>query len=279
MASAKSRVKRTSSETGAPRAGGAWVSWEPASGRELANAIAEVARQLRMAGIPPPKGQEFFGLDLDMPYEGEVLEVLGSQGIFRKYELALEIESGLGGRARWAAEVFGCRVVGVESTPAKVVVATELSRSRFAHSVSFVCGRRSALPVASGKFTHAWWLVAEECEEAPAIFGEVHRSLRDGGCFAVVLPNESEERVLRWAEGLKRAGFERVEVRSYGWDLPGERWRLAARRLTKYLHSRERELGAWRYWVGSTRATKPGFGLVLFARRRPALLGKRDPNG
>lgn len=271
MASEGGGVKRTGSETGDGQVVSPPLACEREEARGLAAAIAEVARQLRQAGIPPPRGQEFFGLDLDMPYEIGALELLGSQGIFRKYEFALEIESGLGGRARWAAETFGCRVVGVECTPAKAIVAVELARRSQVAGVSFVCARASSLPVASGKFTHVWWLGARETGEAAAILAEAHRALRDGGYFAIVVPGAGEDLATCWRERLAAAGFERVQARAWATDVPGERWRLAARRLSEYLHGRERELQAWRSWVSRVRPIQPRSGVVLFARRRPKL--------
>jgi len=93
----------------------------------LVTAIIDVTRELARS-VPPPRGAPYFYLDAEVTYDFRVLDALCARGIFRKYEFALDIGSGLGGRARWLAARSGCRIVGVDPRPSAVVAATTLNR-------------------------------------------------------------------------------------------------------------------------------------------------------
>jgi SAM-dependent methyltransferase len=238
---------------------------------ELGAAVIEVCRELKFAGTPPPRGSFFFGLDHDMPYDVSALQLLGTQGIFRKYERVLEVGCGLGGRARWAAEMFGCRVVGIESDPVKARLAALWTRASGASGVTVGCADLGALPVRSGAFTHAWWLVGDSLEIGhEGVMAEVHRVLRDGGYFALVLPFAGEHQGAVWCERLTNAGFQRQDIRRVLAPAAGEIVRLAEARLTEYARTHELAPQMWRQLVG-VRAEEPLPVLTIFARRAPVV--------
>src|SRR5438445_6817933 len=102
--------------------------------------IIDVTRDLART-VPPPRGAPYFCLDSEVPYDLRVLDAFCSRGIFRKYELALELGSGLGGRARWLAARSGCRIVGIDPRPQTVAAAVLLNRrARMDDQVTFCVG-------------------------------------------------------------------------------------------------------------------------------------------
>src|SRR5207244_721205 len=62
------------------------------------------------ASTPPPRGLPYLGLEPASGTGFHLLDALSARGIFRKYELVLEVGAGLGGRARWLAARSGCAV-------------------------------------------------------------------------------------------------------------------------------------------------------------------------
>jgi ubiquinone/menaquinone biosynthesis C-methylase UbiE len=99
----------------------------------------------------------------------------------------LDIGSGLGGPSRYLAAKFGCRVQGVDLSPAFVEAATYLAqRAGLADKVTYDCANALALPYASESFDVAWTQhVAMNIGDRARLYGEVRRVLRPGGRFAI----------------------------------------------------------------------------------------------
>ncbi len=230
----------------------------------LARKVFELSRSLR-AELPIPRGAQFYGLDHDMPYPVEVLQVLSAQGIFRKYEFVLELESGFGGRARWAARQFGCQVLGVEPDEKAAQVAQALGKYAGELSQAVFCrGGLEALPFRSGAFTHVWWLWPRSAVEPRKCLREAHRVLRDGGYFAWVVGWEGE--ASRQAERqLREVGFVITEKRRLEVGRPNPWFALARRRFEQAI----REVPELHnVWSGRVQEWVEGACLaLLFARR------------
>jgi SAM-dependent methyltransferase len=151
----------------------------------LAMAIVAVARDLART-VPPPRGAPYFCLDSDAPYDLKVLENFSERGIFRKYEFALDLGSGLGGRARWLAARSGCRILGVDPRPATVAAAMVLNRRvHMEEQVAFQVGRFDYLPLQPRVFTHVWMADLPDAARSVGTCGEAFRVLRPGGHMAM----------------------------------------------------------------------------------------------
>lgn len=99
----------------------------------------------------------------------------------------IDIGSGIGGPARYLAATYGCRVTGVDLTPAFVETATALTRlTRLADKVDFRVGSALALPFPDASFDLAWSQnVAMNIEDRAAWYAEIRRVLRPGGRLAI----------------------------------------------------------------------------------------------
>lgn len=182
-----------------------------------ARIIVETARRLRHR-TPPLRGTPYFGLDAGVSYAFESFEELSATGIFRKYELVLEINSGLGGRARWLSTRLGCRVVGLEGSSEVAAVGSFLDRqASLDHQVTFAAGSPDALPFANQAFTHLWWLDCspEECSEARLV--SALRVVRSGGHLALRCRDDGCLDGERLRARVMRAGFTDVEVVHRPW--------------------------------------------------------------
>jgi SAM-dependent methyltransferase len=178
----------------------------------LATMIVEVARDLART-MPPPRGAPYFCLDTDVPYDLRVFDALSARGIFRKYEFALEIGCGLGGRARWLAARSSCRVVGVDARSSAIAAAIMLNRrARMDDQVFFQVGRPDDLPLRERVFTHAWILDADHRFAASRGLAEAFRVLRRGGHFAMQCPVPSSAGRQQLVEELSRVGFVELDV-------------------------------------------------------------------
>jgi len=214
------------------------MPWEQSPEMRQAAVIVDVARDLARS-MPPPRGAPYFCLDSDAAYDLQVLDALYAQGIFRKYEFALDIGSGLGGRARWLAARSGCRIVGVEPHPPAVAAAAMLNhRARMDDQVTFQVGRPECVPVRARLFTHVW-LVDPAPEAAVSdVLAEAFRVLRHGGHFAVqcpMPPADIQEAILAT---LGRVGFVDIEASSVTGPEPPHACRVARARLSAAAHGR-----------------------------------------
>jgi SAM-dependent methyltransferase len=99
----------------------------------------------------------------------------------------LDIGSGIGGPARNIAARAGCRVTGVDLTPAFVEAARALSEMcGMADRVQFEVGSATELPLPDRSFDVALLLhVGMNISDKKALFREARRVLRHGGTFAV----------------------------------------------------------------------------------------------
>jgi len=99
----------------------------------------------------------------------------------------LDVGSGLGGPARYFAEVHQCRVTGIDLTHDYVQTAEALTqRCALTDRVSFQQGSALALPFDDQSFDGAYLLhVGMNIANKAQLFQEAHRVLRPGGCFGI----------------------------------------------------------------------------------------------
>jgi SAM-dependent methyltransferase len=101
--------------------------------------------------------------------------------------LLLDIGSGVGGPARQAARQLGCRVVGVDLTPAFVETARALSRMcGMTSQVRFEVGSATVLPLEPASVDAAMMLhVGMNIPDKAGVMREAARVLRPGASFVV----------------------------------------------------------------------------------------------
>jgi SAM-dependent methyltransferase len=99
----------------------------------------------------------------------------------------LDIGSGIGGASRYLAATVGCRVTGIDLTPAYVEAAAALSRRvGLAERVTYRQASALALPFPDASFDGAYTLhVAMNIADKPKLYAEAHRVLKPGAFFAV----------------------------------------------------------------------------------------------
>ncbi len=232
--------------------------------QQLALAIDTVTRALAQS-VPPPRQAPYFLLDGSGAYDFGVLDRFLGHGIFRKYEFALDLGSGLGGRARWLAARSGCRVLGVDARPQVARAAATLNRrARMDGQVMFCAAGLTVLPLRERVFTHVWLPDAALEVDTDRVLAEAFRVLRRGGHFALQCLLASQ------AEGLevliRAAGFVDVTVSTVALnDLPHS-LQLARGRLRQALRDEPSVATAWESLVAST----PERTAVQIFGRRPA---------
>src|SRR5262245_33504535 len=148
--------------------------------------VDELARAHR-ATSPPPRGLPYLALEHASGTGLHLLDALAARGIFRKYELVLELGAGLGAASRWLAARRGCQVGGTSVDAAAAAVAAGLTRrAGLATQVQFVPAALHGLPFRAGRFTHVW--VVESLARFPdvdATLAEAYRVVRRGGTLAM----------------------------------------------------------------------------------------------
>jgi ubiquinone/menaquinone biosynthesis C-methylase UbiE len=99
----------------------------------------------------------------------------------------LDIGCGIGGPARYFANVFGCRVTGIDLTQEYIDVATMLTeRCGLSERVDFKCADALDLPFEDASFDGVWCLnVTMNIEDREGFHSEVARVLKPGGHFAI----------------------------------------------------------------------------------------------
>src|SRR5262245_42245367 len=126
------------------------------SAARLATAIDELVREHR-ATSPPPRGLPYLGLESVTGTAFHLLDALAARGIFRKYELVLDLGAGLGATSRWLAARLGCEVVGTTADETEAAAAWRLTRGAgVAAQVRHVAAHPAALPFTAGRYTHVW---------------------------------------------------------------------------------------------------------------------------
>lgn len=99
----------------------------------------------------------------------------------------LDVGSGIGGAARYVAQVFGCRVTGIDLTPEFVEAAEDLTRrTGLSDRVDYQLASALAMPFEGAKFDAAFTFhVAMNIREREALYQEIGRVLKPGAPFLV----------------------------------------------------------------------------------------------
>jgi SAM-dependent methyltransferase len=118
----------------------------------------------------------------------------------------LDVGCGIGGATRYIASAFGCRVTGIDLTPAYIEAAQDLARrTGLATRVSYSVASALAMPFEGGAFDAALTLhVAMNIEDRAGLYREVARVLRPGAVFCAYDVMQGPRSGLRfpvpWAE-------------------------------------------------------------------------------
>jgi MPBQ/MSBQ methyltransferase len=99
----------------------------------------------------------------------------------------IDVGCGIGGATRYLAATFGCRVTGIDLTPAYVAAAQELAqRTGLADRIDYRVDSALAMPFADGAFDAALTLhVAMNIKDRPGLYREVARVLKPGAVFCI----------------------------------------------------------------------------------------------
>jgi SAM-dependent methyltransferase len=124
----------------------------------------------------------------------------------RPSDHVLDVGCGIGGATRYLAQAVGCRVTGIDLTPAYIAAAEELARrTGLADRIAYRVGSALAMPFADGAFDAALTMhMAMNIKDRAGLYREVARVLKPGGAFCIydVMKGTSEN--LRfpvpWAE-------------------------------------------------------------------------------
>jgi SAM-dependent methyltransferase len=157
-----------------------------AAARRFGAIVNALVRAL-VATAPAPRVLPGLGVESATGTGHHLLDGLSARGIFRKYELVLQMGAGLGGHARWMAGRLGCEVVGTTETAAEAAAGMELTqRSAARGQVWLLPARPDALPFGEARFTHVWIVEAlPRLGRVGAALAEAHRVVRPGGFIAV----------------------------------------------------------------------------------------------
>lgn len=149
----------------------------------------------------------------------------------------LDIGCGIGGPARYFAKRFGCRVTGIDITPAFVEAANRLTAMvGLKGQVTVEQGDGRHMPYADNVFDGAYAQhVTMNIADRGGFFGEVYRVLKPGAVFALTEhglgPMGQPHHPVPWSEDgsgayltapaqtrtlLESAGFERIEMEDTG---------------------------------------------------------------
>jgi len=209
----------------------------------LAAAIEELVRAHRAAS-PPPRGLPYLGLELASGTGFHLLDALAARGIFRKYELVLDLGAGLGGTSRWLAARLGCEVVGTAASRAEAAAGEALTRrAGLSPQVRLVPADPAALPFRAAHFTHVWILEAlPRLPDPTAALREAHRVLRRGGTLAIqdlvcpdavraaAIPGWTPATAAERMAALERFGFVEVALRDRTAEAPERSAQVVAAR-------------------------------------------------
>lgn len=149
--------------------------------------LAAIQDVVRARALPMPRGLPYLGLEHASGTNLDLLHTLSTRGIFRKYELVLDVEAGLGATSRWLAQRLGCEVIGTAPSVREALVAGSLGRkARLAAHARCVAARTEALPFRASRFTHVWFVeTLPRLGDAERALAEAARVLRHGGQLAI----------------------------------------------------------------------------------------------
>jgi len=102
-------------------------------------------------------------------------------------DIVLDAGSGLGGPARYLADRFGCRVIGLDLTPDFVAIGNLLNaRTGLQERVELRVGDITDIDLPDAAVDHCWTQhVAMNIEDRAGLYQEIRRALRAGGRFAL----------------------------------------------------------------------------------------------
>jgi sarcosine/dimethylglycine N-methyltransferase len=102
-------------------------------------------------------------------------------------DLVLDAGCGLGGPARYLADHFGCRVVGVDLTPEFIEIGKMLNgRTGLGDRVDLRVGDITALDLDDASIDHVWTQhVAMNIADRDRLYSETRRVMKPGGRFVV----------------------------------------------------------------------------------------------
>lgn len=148
-----------------------------------------VLRALRDAGLDVDalRVDDLAGIDqLHAGFRPATEHLLESLDVSAGMEL-LDVGCGVGGPARVAAYLHGCRVTGIDLSEDFVDLARRLTeRVGLADLVRFDRGSATHLPYGDASFERAMFNhVGMNIPDKEQVFGEVRRVLQDGGSFAL----------------------------------------------------------------------------------------------
>ena len=149
--------------------------------------LAAIQEVVRARALPAPRGLPYLGLEHASGTNLDLLHTLSTRGIFRKYELVLDVGAGLGATSRWLAQRLGCEVVGTAPSAREALAAGDLARrARLAAHARCVAAHTGALPFRPSRFTHVWFVeTLPRLDDAQRALAEAARVLRHGGQLAI----------------------------------------------------------------------------------------------
>jgi SAM-dependent methyltransferase len=192
----------------------------------LAPLIDEFVR--RLSASPAPRGLHYLGLESASGTGTHLLDALSTHGIFRKYELVLDLGGGLGGTGRWLAGRLGCTAVVTAEGAADAAAGCSLTRrAGLRGRVHHVPAAADRLPFGDARFTHVWLVeILPRLRDVAGALAEAYRVVRPGGHVAIqdlVCPGgAAPSRVAGWRfatpaerrDALHAAGFADVVLRT-----------------------------------------------------------------
>jgi sarcosine/dimethylglycine N-methyltransferase len=157
--------------------------------QDQAGLLAKVTRAID-AMEPPLTAEKLAGFDQFHVGGLAATAELAKRAHITRDVHVLDAGSGLGGPSRFLAETIGCRVTGVDLTPAYVAVATLLAdRAGLSDKVSYRVGNIVELPFEDDSFDVVWSQhVVMNIPDRVPLYREFRRLLKTGGTFAFYDP-------------------------------------------------------------------------------------------